>query len=131
MLPDWHGSSATSAQILSNATPRCVVVTRPPLRWLVTLAVDAVEADATGYEPIYPDGQLVGFVTAGGYGHRIGRSPAIGYVKSALPADQEGLTVAVLGERCPCRILRQPSIDPAGMRACSQKLTADAFHELA
>ena len=33
-------------------------------------------------EPIYRSGELVGAITFGAYGHRIGRSLALGYVRA-------------------------------------------------
>jgi dimethylglycine dehydrogenase len=87
-----------------------------PEKRLVTLAVDATEADAAGYEPIWHGSEMVGFVTSGGYGHCADLSLAMGYVQSTTPDDQPGLCVTVLGERRNCRILAQAPIDPAGVR---------------
>jgi glycine cleavage system aminomethyltransferase T len=46
--------------------------------------VDAADADAIGDEPIWHDGKVVGWVTSGAYGHRVGASLALGYVPAAL-----------------------------------------------
>jgi dimethylglycine dehydrogenase len=40
--------------------------------------VAATDADAIGDEPIWHDGKAVGWVTSGGYGHRVGASLALG-----------------------------------------------------
>ena len=37
---------------------------------MIALVVDARDADAIGDEPIWHDGQVVGWVTSGGFGHR-------------------------------------------------------------
>jgi dimethylglycine dehydrogenase len=87
-----------------------------PERRLVTFAVDAADADATGYEPIYLQDRLVGFVTSGGYGHCAGTSLAMGYLESSVSDQQQGLTITILGERRPCRIWRAPAVDPSGAR---------------
>jgi dimethylglycine dehydrogenase len=87
-----------------------------PVHRLVTLAVDSSDADATGYEPIYRGDELVGFVTSGGYGHTVGSSLAMGYVKASVSDAQTGLTVTVAGERRLCRILRTVPVDPQGQR---------------
>ena len=50
----------------------------PPARLLVTLEVDAVDADATGYEPVWREGRKAGFVTSGGYGHTRRQEPGDG-----------------------------------------------------
>jgi dimethylglycine dehydrogenase len=89
---------------------------RPPERRLVTLGVETADTDATGYEPVCLGNDLVGFVTSGGYGHCAGCSIAMGYVTTSVPDAQSGLSVTILGESRPCRILRQPLIDPTGTR---------------
>jgi dimethylglycine dehydrogenase len=87
-----------------------------PDKRLVALAVDSPEADAVGYEPIWLGAKIVGFVTSGGYGHCADMSLAMGYLQSAVPDDEPGLSVSILGERRDCRVLVQPPIDPIGAR---------------
>jgi dimethylglycine dehydrogenase len=88
----------------------------PPSRRLVTLAVDATDADASGFEPIWCGDRLVGYTTSGGYGHCVGQSLAMGYVDTSLcPADAP-LEVAIVGERRPARILGAMPYDPVGDR---------------
>jgi dimethylglycine dehydrogenase len=87
-----------------------------PKRRLVTLAVKATDADATGYEPIQLRGELVGFVTSGGYGHTVRTSLAMAYVNTEVSDTQLDLSVTILGEPCSCRILCEPSIDASGSR---------------
>jgi dimethylglycine dehydrogenase len=87
-----------------------------PERRLVTLAIEATEADAAGYEPVCLGDELVGFVTSGGYGHCSQTSLAMGYVRGGIEDDPAGLTVTILGERHPCRILRRAIIDASGSR---------------
>ena len=90
-----------------------------PERKLVTLAVEASDADASGYEPVWSDGKLVGFVTSGGYGHTIDRSLAMALVDTDLCAEGTELSVHVVGnERKACVIPASP-YDPSGavMRA--------------
>lgn len=87
-----------------------------PPRRLVTLAIDTAVAEAAGYEPLELDGSCVGYVTSGGYGHRIGQSLAMGYVDSTVAVEEARLSVIVLGERHPCRILPHPPYDPSGER---------------
>lgn len=88
-----------------------------PERRLVALSVDAVDADAVGYEPIHLGDRLVGFVTSGGYGHCVDASLAMGYISTQIPDNAEGLSVSILGDSRPCRVLKQPCIDPTGIRA--------------
>jgi dimethylglycine dehydrogenase len=87
-----------------------------PTRRLVTVTIDSLDADATGYEPIHLKQRLVGFVTSGGYGHCTQTSLAMGYIDTNIPDTQSGLTVTIVGERRPCHILSQPLYDPSGQR---------------
>jgi dimethylglycine dehydrogenase len=87
-----------------------------PEKRLVTLAVDSLDADAAGYEPIWMGTELVGFVTSGGYGHCAGMSLAMGYLQSSVPDEQAGLSVTILAERRACRVLTQAPVDPSGVR---------------
>ncbi|MEZ5777162.1 MAG: FAD-dependent oxidoreductase [Paracoccaceae bacterium] len=87
-----------------------------PARRLVTLEVEATDADAGGFEPIFADGQFVGYVTSGTYGHTLGKSLAMGYVDSAVVDDQPPLTVDVIGQPRPARIIPASPHDPSGAR---------------
>lgn len=88
----------------------------PPDKRLVCLEISASDADATGYEPIWHEEQLVGFVTSGGYGHCSSKSLAMGYVRTDRVSPSSPLTVTVLGERRPCRVVAEPVVDPTGSR---------------
>lgn len=95
---------------------------------LVTLAIDATDADASGFEPVKLNGQLVGYTTSGAYGHHVGQSLALAYVDrevaAALHAAQTtsgtgattGLTVDVIGETRTARWLAGSAFDPKGAR---------------
>jgi dimethylglycine dehydrogenase len=100
----------------------------PSARVLVTLAIDATDADASGFEPVKLDGRLVGYTTSGAYGHHVDQSLALAYVDrevaEALRSAQvtsgtgatAGLTVDVIGETRAARILREAVWDPKGVR---------------
>ena len=90
-----------------------------PERRLVTLEIDAVDADASGYEPVWSKDTLVGFVTSGGYGHSINTSLAMAMVDSDLCTEGTELTVHVVGVERKARIIPASPYDPAGtvMRA--------------
>ena len=83
---------------------------------LVALAVDAADADAIGDEPIRHDGKVVGWVTSGAYGHRVGRSLALGYVPAALAAASSGFEIEIIGERRRAQRLAVCAYDPDGSR---------------
>lgn len=46
------------------------------------LEVVSGDPDPTGYEPVFAK-EGVGMTTCGGYGHRVGRTPAFAFVESA------------------------------------------------
>jgi dimethylglycine dehydrogenase len=66
---------------------------------LTTFSVEAGAADASGDEPIWHDGEVVGWVTSGAYGHRVQRSLALGYIPRALATESEGFEIEIIGER--------------------------------
>ncbi len=82
---------------------------------LVCFEVDATDADAIGDEPIWHRESVVGWVTSGAFGHRIGRSLALGYVPAALAAESE-FQIELIGERRGARLLRGAPYDAAGSR---------------
>jgi len=89
---------------------------RSPERRLVTLCIDALDADAFGYEPVELGNRLVGFTTSGGYGHCTDTSLAMGYLSSAVSDAETDLTVRIAGEVRRCRVLQSPIFDPEGRR---------------
>ena len=83
---------------------------------LVTLEIDADDADASGYEPIWQGEQRVGFVTSGGFGHYTGKSLAMGLLNNNVNETGETLMVDVVGKRRSARTLSEPAWDPSGAR---------------
>jgi dimethylglycine dehydrogenase len=83
---------------------------------LVLLAIDALDADVTGFEPVWAGERRVGFVTSGAYGHSVGQSLALAYIDRTIPEESVPLEVHVVGERRPARLLREPPYDPRGLR---------------
>ncbi len=61
------------------------------------------------------NGEAVGMVTSGGYGHRVGRTLALAYVKPEA-AEAESFEIALLGRAVPARVLRRPPYDPDNLR---------------
>ena len=86
----------------------------PPIK-LVYMAVDAIDNDCYGNEPVYRGDKLIGVTTGGAYGHAVGQSLAFAYVETDL-AQADGLEVLMMGRRCPARILPQPAWDPENFR---------------
>ena len=83
---------------------------------LVTFSVDAQDADASGDEPIWHEGRVVGWVTSGAYGHRVQRALALGYIPAALASATEGFEIEIIGERRRARRESAAPLDPSGSR---------------
>ena len=81
---------------------------------LVTLEVDALDADASGYEPVWKDGRRVGFITSGGYGHHAGKSLAMALIDVEHAQTGEELHTHVVGVERGARIIESSPYDPSG-----------------
>ncbi len=81
--------------------------------------VDAGETDPLPGDPICQKGEIVGYVTSGGYGYRIDKSIALGYVRSGLETPGGNFEIVVLGIRKPARLVSTPIYDPANQRVNS------------
>lgn len=88
---------------------------RGPKRRLAVLEVDT-DTEVIGYEPILRDGKVVGHVTSGGYGHYVGKSLAIGYVKSEYHEDGAAFAIDIFGQDRPAILRAAPLHDPNGGR---------------
>ena len=81
---------------------------------LVTLEVDALDADASGYEPVWKDRRRVGFITSGGYGHHAGKSLAMALIDVEHAQIGEELHTHVVGVERGARIIASSPYDPSG-----------------
>jgi dimethylglycine dehydrogenase len=87
-----------------------------PARRLVSLEVEAADAEAGADDGIWLGDRVVGFVTSGAFGHHVGTSLALAYVDGDVIGLGPELSVSVVGESRPCRILPEPPYDPQGRR---------------
>ena len=71
-----------------------------------------------GDEPIWKDGQVIGWVTSGGYAHNYDCSLAQGYVPRGCAEDLApgAFQIEILGQMCAARIQPEPLFDPNGER---------------
>jgi glycine cleavage system T protein len=72
-------------------------------------------------EPIWRDGQIVGHITSGMFGHTLGVCLGLGYVRHTEPitpawVEAGAYEVEVATERVPARASLQPFYDPQGLR---------------
>ncbi len=88
-----------------------------PKERLVPLLLDeAGDADAPPCATVWQDQDRVGLVTSGGFGHAIGRSIALAYVRSDLAGPGTRLEVEILSERRGAIVAREPIYDPTNAR---------------
>ena len=104
--PDFMGRAAALKEKDQNTAPQR----------LVTLEVDADNADASGYEPIWQNGKRVGFVTSGGYGHTVGKSLAMALIEPDLAEPGVELTTHIVGVERGARVIPPSPHDPSGSR---------------
>lgn len=90
-----------------------------PANRLVTLVIDVDGIDVSNDEAILHDGKAVGYVSSGGYAHRVGKSVAMGYVPSELAKGGTQVEIEILGETYGAEIQAAPLYDANGanMRA--------------
>lgn len=85
-------------------------------RRLCTFKVDTGDADVVADEPIWKDGEMIGFVTSGGYAHFCETSVAIGFVPTELIAEGAEFEIEILGEMKEATLYSDPLFDPQGER---------------
>ncbi len=85
-------------------------------RRLATLEIDAGDADAGGYEPVWKDGRLAGFVTSGGFGHTVGKSLAMALLDQEAAAAGTELSTHIVGIERGARVVAASPYDPEGRK---------------
>ena len=85
-----------------------------PSTHIVPLEIDADDADASGFEPVWQNGKRVGFVTSGGYGHTTGKSLALAMLDRAATTEGTELTVHIVGAERPAKVIAPSPYDPSG-----------------
>lgn len=74
-----------------------------------------------GRETIYRNGERVGWLSSGGYGHTVGKSIGMGYVRHAGGVSEEFVLsgryeLEVASERVPAEVTLQPLYDPQNLK---------------
>jgi glycine cleavage system aminomethyltransferase T len=87
-----------------------------PRRKLSCLLLDDPRVVVVGSEPVYFDGEAVGYVTSAGYGYSIGQSIAYAWLPPELSREGAKAEVAYFGERHGATIAEEPLFDPAMKR---------------
>ena len=123
LSPDYHPYEAGLGRFVKLDKPdfcgrdAALRLAQAPLAHrLQVLTIDADDADAWGGEPVLRDGRVVGYVTTGGYGHTVGKSLALAYLKPEAAAADAALAVEIIGRVRPARWQPTPLYDPTGAR---------------
>ena len=103
---DFTGKAALARQLETGVPHR-----------FVTLEVKGVtDADPLGNEPLYAGGALVGRATAGCYGHVLGKSLALAYVKPEYAEAGAEMEIEILGEKRSATVVGESPYDPENRR---------------
>ena len=78
--------------------------------------IDANEADCVADEPIWHKGEVIGFVTSGGYAHWAGKSVALGFLPAGMGEEGAEFEIEILGEMRKATVTTRSLFDPAGER---------------
>ena len=84
--------------------------------WTVDCEPGRDGVDVIGDEPIWHDGEVVGWVTSGGYAHHSDVSVAMGYVPADLATSAGDFEIEVVGQRRAAHRLDTCLWDPDGER---------------
>ncbi len=93
-------------------------------RRLVGFLLEDPEPLLYGSEPIYRDGERVGYLRSGGYGHTLGAAVGLGHIENDRGVTAEFVKsgrfeIEVAGVRYPARASLRPMYDPAGIKVRS------------
>lgn len=94
---------------------------QPLKKRLACFTVDDPAIVLLGRETIHRNGERVGWLSSGGWGHTVGRNIGFGYVRSDQGVDEAMLRsgryeLEVATERVPCALHLAPLYDPRGER---------------
>ena len=106
-------------EFIGRAAVEAEIAAGGPKRKLVMFEVDVdpeAPADVLGDEPVWHNGEVVGWVTSGGYAHYSGVSLALGYIPAELTAETSGFEIEIIGRRRPAVIRHDAVLDPEGLR---------------
>lgn len=112
---DMEGFVAFGKHFIGKAATLRAKAERPSLK-LVYMAVESVENDCHGNEPVYRGDRLVGVTTSGAYGHAVAQSLAFAYIDPIAVEPPDHLDILMMGQRHPARILAEATWDAQNLR---------------
>jgi len=83
-----------------------------PSRAFVSMALDCTHAPAHGGDSIVHEGRVVGTVTSAGWGHRVGKNIAMGFIEPEFSRPGITVGVEVIGEPVKAEIVPECLYDP-------------------
>jgi 4-methylaminobutanoate oxidase (formaldehyde-forming) len=106
---DFTGRDALAAQLVNGVKKRLATFTADPAVVLL------------GRETIYRDGERVGWLSSGGYGHTVGKSIGMGYVRLLGGVTEEfvlcgSYELEVASDRVPAQVTLASLHDPQNLR---------------
>ena len=90
-----------------------------PAWQFVRLEVDSPNAEPMSSDPILNNGECIGYVSSGASGFRIGKTIALGYIRSDVDTESSELEIEVLGNRCGTTFASKAFYDPNHSRCRS------------
>ena len=88
----------------------------PPTRQFVTLKLDSTDAPAHGGASILQNEKVVGTITSGDWGHRVGMNLAMGFIEPGAARGDQPLSIDVCGTLVPCIVIPPGPYDPENKR---------------
>ncbi|MSU47194.1 MAG: FAD-dependent oxidoreductase [Lacunisphaera sp.] len=85
-------------------------------RRLCCLTLDDPAVALMGKEPIFSQGNVIGYVTSANHGYTVGRSIAYGYLPAACAAEGTKVEIYYFGRRHPATVAKEPLFDPQNQR---------------
>ena len=117
MEKDFIGRDALAAKHGETGPPGRVAATGLRLcTWTVETEPGRAGFDVIGDEPVWHDGEVVGWVTSGGYAHHSEASAAMGYVPAELADSPGPFEIEIVGTRRPAKPVKSCLWDPEGTR---------------
>jgi dimethylglycine dehydrogenase len=127
----WKGDLSTDYTVLQGGLERFIDWThafrgkealaaekqRGVTKSFVSLIVEAGDTDPPYMSTLWSGDQVVGEVTSGYFGHRVGAVVALGMVRADLAAEGTALEVEIFGQRYPARVQADACVwDPTNAR---------------
>ena len=80
-------------------------------RRLSCLTVDDGHSVVLGHEPVFLDGNPVGYVTSAAFGHTVGKPIAYAWLPGSATAGSS-VEIEYFGRRIPATVVKEPLVDP-------------------